>query len=760
MKTLATVSKNIRRIEIMEKLNGSILFGDDYDESDMLHAKGVESRYPHANIIEIHTEKAEKAEGVVCVLTAADIPGDKVMGEDVQDQYIFAEDKVRHRGDIVALVVADTYEHAADAAKLVEVDYEVLPAITDMHKAVGNEQVITERYPDNICSECHIHKGNLEQGFGEADIILEERYSTKYQEHAYIEPEVVIGIPGRLSDEVMVLGNMQNLYMPRLSISRCLNLPLSKVTIKACASGGSFGGKLESPESMAVRAALAALKTGRMVKYKLTREESIRESYKRHPFDFDVKIGADKEGNIKAISVDSVADGGAYVIMSPGIIFKAVSLGAGAYHIPNVYCHSVAVMTNNVPCGSCRGFGNPQGIFARECGIEELAARVGISPYQLRKKNILKTGDKNGSGQVMNFHTVGAGQVLDAVARSLDYERKYWKYREKNKGKSIRRGVGLSLSLRGNSIGTGLDDIGRVYLEVLEDGSVLLSIGFTEIGQGLHTTMAQIAAEVLGICVDRITINDSDSSKAPLTGACVASRGTFIGGNAIIDAGGKINSILKEAVAEYYQKKKENIHIENDEVWIGKEKITYERAVEICYSSGRTPAANGTYKVPKLEFNSQTGEGDPFYEYTYSCIGAEVEVDTCTGKTKVIKIAAAHDIGRAMNPKHARGQITGGAIMSMGYGIMEDLGERNGVTSHDNFDQYAIPTFADVGEIDAIIIENPDERGPFGARSLGEPALDPGAAAYVNAINHALGEEAKKIRSLPADLESVLFAAK
>ncbi len=757
MKELYTVSKSKQRIEVMEKLNAEIMFGDDFDDSQMLHAKGVESKYPHAKILSINTEKAEKAEGVACVLTAKDLPGEKVMGEDVQDQYIFADDKVRHKGDIVALVVAETYEQAEAAAELVEVEYEVLPAITDMHKAIGNEQVVSDMYLDNICSECHIHKGDLDKGFEESDIIVENEYKTGYQEHSYLEPEVVMAFPGRLDDEVVVMGNLQNLYMPRLSISRCLNLPLSKVTIRACASGGSFGGKLESPESMAVRAAAAALKTKRPVKYKLTRDESIRESHKRHPFDFNVKIGADKEGMIKAISVDSIADGGAYVIMSPGIIFKAVSLGAGAYNIPNVYCHSVAVMTNNIPCGSCRGFGNPQGIFARECAIEELAEKAGISPYMLRKKNILKTGDKNGSGQVMDFHVVGAEDTLDAVAKALDYEEKYWKYKKENPRKTIRRGVGLSLSLRGNSVGTGLDDIGRAHVEVLEDGSILLSIGLTELGQGLHTTMAQITAEALGVDFKRVTINESDSSKAPLTGACIASRGTFIGGNAILDAADKINKIIIESLAEHYHRDESEISIKNDKVLIGDETISYEEAVSICYSSGRTPAANGTYKVPELKFDPKTGEGEPFYEYTYSCIGAEVEVDICTGKTKVIKIAAAHDIGRAMNPLHAKGQITGGAIMSMGYGIMEDLGEKNGKTTHDNFDQYSIPTFMDVGEIEPIIIENGGDRGPYGARSLGEPSLDPGAAAYVNAVNNAIGDLGR-IRSLPADPMAVIFA--
>lgn len=751
------VTKNRIRIEVRDKVIGKTAYASDIKIKNLLYAKGVASKYASAKILNIDTSLALALSGVVCIVTANDIPGDKVIGEVVQDQYVFSCDRVMHKGDVVALVAAETYEIACEAAKLVKVEYEVLPAITDVHKAIDNPQVVNPNYPRNICAECHAGIGNVEKGFEEADAIVDEEYNTCYQEHAYLEPEVVLAIPGRRDREMIIKGCTQNLYMTRLSLKRCLNIPLAKATVIATPSGGSFGGKLESPEVMAVRAALVALKTGRPVKYILTREESITQSYKRHPFYFKFKAGATSDGKITALVADSLADGGAYVNMSDGVIFKAVSLGSGPYKIANTYCHSIAVMTNNIPTGSCRGFGNPQAIFARELGLTELAEKVGMSPYKFRQKNILKTGDISGTGQKMDFHKVSALEVLDKVASELDYEQKYWKYKKENEGKTIRRGVGLSLSHRGNSVGTGILDVGRVYIEVEQDASVLLSIGFTEIGQGLHTTMCQITAEALGTDFERVTINESDSSRSPLTGACIASRGTFIGGNAIIDAANKIKNIIAQSISETYNVDIKDIAFYGDEVTFKDKKLTFEKAVECCYNTGRTPASPGTYVVPDLKFDPETGEGDPFYEYTYSCIGTEVEIDTCTGESRVIKTVAAHDIGRAINPEMAKGQMYGGAVMSQGYGLLEDLGMSNGTVYHDNFDEYLLPTIMDVNDVKVIIVENPDNRGPFGARSLGEPSLDPGAAAFVNAVNNALGSLGK-IRSLPANLEKILFA--
>jgi CO/xanthine dehydrogenase Mo-binding subunit len=758
MEQFHSIHKNKLRIEAWHKADGKAVYGDDIEMDGMLFAYGVASSHVSARITGIEVSAAEQAEGVRCVLTHKDIPGDKMMGEDIQDQYILAVDRVLFQGDIVAVVVADTLENARRAGKLVKVDYEPLKPLTDLYEAMNSGTAVNPTRKDNICSSCFIRKGDAEKALRESDVVLTTRYDTTWQEHAYLEPEALVAYPGRSGREVTVIGSMQSLYMPRLSIHRSLKIPMSRITVAAAAIGGSFGGKLESPEVLAVRAALAALRTGRPVKYVLTREESITQSYKRHPFHFDIKLSAEKDGRITAFTAGSVAASGCYANMSPGIIFKAVSLGAGPYAIPNVSIDSKAVYTNNVPTGSMRGFGNPQGIYARECAFDEMAAVLGVSRSVFRKRNVMHTGDTIGSNQLIDFETVGAEQVLDQVAEALDFEKKYWQFKRENPGKSVRRGVGLSLSYRGNSYGTGVEDISRAYVEVERDGSVLLSIGLAEIGQGLNTVMTQLAAEALCVSDEAVTISESNTG-APLTGTCNASRGTLMGGNAIRDAAGKIHAVIRESVAEKTGCSPDEITFTTEQVHAAGKTLSFQQAVEITYASGRTPAFVGTYKVPDLNFNAETGEGDIFYEYTYSCIGAEVEIDTCTGQSKVIRTVSAHDIGRAINPKLAQGQIIGGSVMAQGYAFMEDIWLKNGIIGHDNLDDYMIPGIMDVNCVEPILVENPNERGPYGARSLGEPTFAPGLGAYINAVNCALGELGR-IRSAPADLKNVLFHTK
>lgn len=755
-----SITKGKRRLEAYQKVNGEAVYGNDIEMEGMLYAYGVPAKYPFALVHGIDVSGALAAKGVACVVTSEDLPGDKLMGEDMQDQYILVTDRVITVGDIVALVVADTLEHAKAAGSLITVDYEPLTPLVDVRQAMESDMVVNPYKEDNICSSCFIRKGEPEKEPGQEEVSVHSHYECKWQEHAYIEPEAIVAYPGRGDREVTVIGSMQSLYNPVVSIHKSLKIPMAGIRVIAASIGGSFGGKLESTEVMAVRAAAAALKCNKPVKYVLTREESMQQGHKRHPFSYDISVSADKDGRLTCFRGSSVVDGGAYANMSPGVIFKAVSLGAGPYVVPNVYIDSKAIYTNNIPGGSMRGFGNPQGIFARECALDELAEKLGMSPYLLRKKNVMHRGDTTGSGQLIDFEDIGAQEALDCVAKKLDYEKKYWKYRAENPGKTKRRGVGLSLSYRGNSYGTGVPDVGRCYIEVKEDGTALLSIGLTEIGQGLHTTMVQIAAEALGISDTEVIINESDTSRAPATAICNASRGTFIGGNAILDAARQIHTCMAGVLVETYGCRKEDIRFSDNQVWLGADrKITFKEAVKLTYEAGKTPAYTGSYKTPDLKFDAQTGEGDTFYEYTYSCIGAEVEIDICTGQTKVLQIVSSHDIGRAINPKLAEGQIIGGGVMAQGYALMEDICSVNGTAKHANLDEYMIPGFLDVPmDVEPIIIENPNERGPYGARSLGEPTLDPGLGAFINAVNCAMGELGK-IRNAPADLETVLFGS-
>ncbi len=749
------ISQSVHRLDATEKVTGRAKYGADLRFEGMLYAKGLYAQLPHAEILSVDASAAEALEGVACVVTAKDIPGMKVMGEIMQDQYILADDKTRFFGDVVACVAAQTPELAAKALKLIKVAYAPLPALFDPEKAKDNATVITQDYPGNIVSTSRVCKGDAKAALKNCEVAVDTHYSTQFVEHAYIEPEALIAVPNHESKVLSIFGSMQHPFMVRTSVCRSLKLQMAKVDVVQSTLGGTFGGKLESAEQVAVRAALMALRTNRPVKYVLSREDSIRETHKRTPFRFHIRLGADRDGTLRALYTQAIADSGAYANWACGIIGKASHLGAGPYRNPNVLYEACAVTTNNIHTGSMRGFGTPQAIFAMENAMDELAEKLGISPLELRRKNALRTGDCNSTGQCLDKHKVTVLEVLNNAAAALDYEKKYETYNRENHG-LIRRGVGIACSARGVSIGSEGLDVARVYIEVEEDASVLVSCGYTEQGQGLRTALGQIAAEALGCSFDRITMNAADSSRAPTSGAAIASRGTFTGGNAIIDAAKSILGILKKPLSEQFGLPAEEIHFEKDRVILGEREISFADAVARCYAVGGTPAATGTFINYPLQWDHEKCCGEAFVSFTYSCQAAEVEVDLATGQVKVLKMVGSHDAGRVINQTLACGQVYGGMVMGAGMGLTEDLASRNGICKHLNFDSYIIPTFLDVGENEVMMVDNPDPRGPFGAKSLGEPATEPGAAAVACAVNHAL-RGIGRLHDLPFDLESVFF---
>lgn len=752
------INRPVPRIDVQEKVTGKAKYGADLCFEGMLFAKGVYAENPHARILKIDTSDAERMEGVAAVITAKDIPGSKVIGEVMLDQYILAEDKTRFWGDVIACVAAQTPELAAAAAKAVRVVYEPLPGLFDTASAENSQTIVTEDYPDNVVATSKTCKGDAEAALAASDVVVDTCYSTQFVEHAYIEPEAMVVVPSFEGKKLTVYGSLQNPFMVRLSVCRSLNLPMAKVDVIQCALGGTFGGKLESVEPLAVRAGLIALRTGRPVKYVLSREESIRESYKRTPFRFHIRLGADRDGTLRAMHTEAVADSGAYANWACGIIGKASHLGPGPYRNPNVLYCAKAIATNNVHTGSMRGFGTPQAIYATENAMDELAEKLGISPLELRRKNALRTADVSGTGQLLDKHEVTVLQVLNNAAAAIGYEEKYEKYNRENHG-MIRRGVGIACSMRGVSIGSEGLDVSRVYIEVEEDASVLVSCGYTEQGQGLRTALAQITAEALGCALERVTMNAADSSRAPSSGAAIASRGTFTGGHAILDAAGKIKQIIAAPIAAEYGIPAEGVRFEDDQVFAGNTVLSFAQAVEKCYAAGATPASNGTFVNFPLKWDEEKCCGEAFVSYTYSCHAAEVEVDLATGQVRVIKMVGSHDAGRVINQTLACGQVFGGMVMGAGMGLTEDVASRNGVCKNLNFDNYIIPTFMDVGENEVIMVDNPDPRGPFGAKSLGEPATEPGAAAVACAVNHAL-RGICRLHDLPFDLESVFFGAR
>lgn len=748
------INKPLPRIDAYEKVTGRLKFTADMKVDGMLYAKALYSQYPHARIKAIDTGAAEKLPGVHYVATAKDLPGEKTIGEVIQDQYVFALDKVRYMGDVLAVVAAETEDIAREATRLIKVEYEVLPVFSNPQEALKDTSVpVHEQFPDNICAAHKVRKGDIEQGFAQAEIVLEREYETQFIEHSYIEPEAVLAIPGPREKEITVYGSIQNPYAVRRSLIRTLMIPMSRARVIQQAIGGTFGGKLEIMEAMSVRAALLALLTGKPVRLVNDREESITESHKRHPYQMKYKVGATRDGKICALQVDILADSGAYACMTPYVTWRSSVQGCGPYNIANVHLDIKGIYTNNPYTGSMRGFGSPQVVFGIESLMTELAAECGISPSKIREINALKTGDVSATGHLLDQHVVSVAETLHKVKEAIDFDRKWTEYSKTQSG-SRRRGIGIACSIRGVSLGAEGIDVGRASVSVEEDGSIIVATGLTEHGQGLRTAMSQIAAETLGVKLNRIQYLDTDTSRSPDSGPTVASRGTTMGGGAVKDAAGKVQEIIAEAVSTDYGVEAEQIKMENDLVYVGSECISFEQAVKCCYGQGKTPAVIGSFVAPAVTWDEEKGCGEAYFTYVYASQAAEVEVDLLTGKVEVTKVVAAHDVGRAINPSSVEGQIYGGVAMAVGYALLEDLNVVESRIRHKNFDEYLLPTSLDIYEVVPILVENPDPSTAYGVKCIGEASNELAAAAIVSAIAQATGT---RIRELPASLEKVLL---
>ena len=750
-----SVNKSKKRVDAYDKVTGKAKFGADLYFDRMLYGKVLRTEYPHAEILNIDTEKAKKVKGVKAVLTAEDIPNNE-FGVIIENQQVLAKEKTMYIGDGIALVAAETKKAAKKAIELIEVEYKELDGIYDplearkkdakaLHDDLDNNQVI--HHP--------LRKGDINKGFEEADVVLEREYTTQFIEHSYLETEAVAVVPNERNTLVSVYGSVQNPYATRDAVASVLETDLNNVRIIQDNMGGSFGGKDENISSMAARASVLALETNRPVKIVNTREESIKESYKRHPYYLKYKVGAKENGDLVAMEIEAVADSGAYACQTPFVTWRSVVQATGPYEVPHVKTDTYGFYTNNVYTGAMRGYGSPPTIFAQEQLMEELAEELDMKPHELRQKNMYHNDSKTASGQKLDDHEVSLDEVMTKAMNAIDYKEKLEEYSKEQKGDK-KRGIGMAISYRGVSLGAeGVDAAGAI-VSIQKDGSLIIYGGLSENGQGLKTVYSQIAAEELGISLDKINFMESDTSVAPESGSTVASRGTLVGGNAVKDAASKLKTVIKEVAADNYEQEIDNLELRDNYVYTkeGKKVVSFADIINTAYSQGVFLSAYGWYQTPDISWDEETGQGRPYFTYVYGCQIAEVEVDTGTGELEVLNMAAAHDVGKAINPANVKGQIYGGVVMGMGHAIMEDLQTDKGYIKTDNFDKYLIPTAKDMPNIEPIIVENPDPNGPYGAKSIGEPTLELGSAAIANATAQALN---RRIRDLPLNLERVLI---
>ncbi len=749
----STVNKPAERVDAYEKVTGRAKYGADLQFAGMLYGKVLRAKHPSARIKSINVEKARAIPGVWAVMTAQDVPCNEI-GVIIQDQQVLAKERIYYIGDGVAMVAAETLEIAAKALEAIEVEYEEIEGIFDPLVSKKSDPMHPERASNEVVHH-KLRKGNVEEGFAGSDVIIEREYETQFVEHSYIEPEAVVAVPHENGSLVTVYGSVQNVFATRDAVARCLKADLSKVRVVQNHIGGSFGGKDEVVSAMACRAALLALKTSRPVKMVNTREESIVESYKRHPYKMKYKVGATKDGKLVAMEIEAIADGGAYTCQTPFVTWRSVVQATGPYEVPNVKTDTYGYYTNNVYTGAMRGYGSPQVIFANESLMDELAQELGITPFEIRLKNILKNGSVTASGQKLDRHEVSLAEVMKKAAEAIGYEEKYKEYSKPQRGDK-RRGIGMAISFRGCSLGAEAVDAAGTVLSIQKDGSVYLYSGLAENGQGLKTAFCQIAAEELGIEMKYITFLEANTLISPDSGSTVASRSTLVGGNSVMRAAESAKRALSRFLAEEFGLPSSDLVFKENWIYTpdGKKLISFAEAANKAFWAGVQLSHVGWYVAPSIHWDEEEGRGNPYFTYVYGCQIAEVEVDMGTGEVTVLNMAAAHDVGRAINPEMLKGQIYGGVMMGLGYGIMEEVETDEGYIANTNFDEYIIPTSKDMPNIIPIIVENPDPDGPFGAKSIGEPTLELGAAAIANAIAQATG---RRIRSLPLNLERVLL---
>ena len=772
------------RNDAYAKVTGKAKFTDDLKFANVLHAAPAYSDFVHARIVSIDTSAAEHVPGVIRVLTAKDVPGVNRFGQIIRDYRIFADDKIRYHGDVVAIVVAETREIAIHAAQLVKVNAEPLPAVLDPEAAMlPDAPLVHENHGSNIVTTHVVRRGNVDEGFKQADFVIEEKFQTQTIEHAYMETEAAVCVPRSTDGVIEVYGSMQHPFSTRRFVAACLGVALSEVEVIGTPMGGGFGGKDDTAAIVCARTALAAKLLGRPVKMVYRRDWSMRESYKRHPYRVHYKMGVTRAGHIKAVQCRIVADGGAYCSVTPWVTWRSTVQCCGPYVVENVHCDTFGVYTNNVVAGAMRGFGSPQMNFVIEQVVEMAAAKVGISGIEFRRRNMVRQGSGTITGQKLDGHKVAMEQVLDTVLREIDYERKLARCsrrcdapsqsvgatppsREATQAVSSKPfatgdeaspppsatrasqphdelyGIGVAMSYRGVSLGAEGTDFCAAIINAQADGSILLETGMHENGQGVESAMCLICAEELGVDVNRIRYRRSSTSNIPDSGTTVASRGTIMGGGATALAARELKQKIAEALCD-------KLHCAADEVRFkdncicGKsdaDRIAFADAMRQLWAMQRFPFALGVFKAPRVSWDEHTGQGDAYFTWVYGCQAVELTVNKRTGKVKLLNAVAAHDVGRAVNPEMVRGQIYGGMAMSAGYALHEEVKATGGKMTTLNLNTYRIPRSMDLPEMKVIIVENPDPLSPTGAKAIGEPANEILAPAIANAILNATGQ--------------------
>jgi len=716
------VGESVRRVDGVPKVRGEFEYASDLRRDGMLHGATLRSPHPHARIVSIDIAAAIAAPGVRAVLTHADVPGKKTFGLDVPDQPVLAIDVVRYAGEPVAIVAAEDPELARAALKQIDVNYEVLTPVTDMERAL--EPNSPSVHPQgNIVRTLQVVHGDPNAS---ADVWVEGSYETGMQDQAPLGPEAGLAVPAADGGVELFIAT-QWLHADLEQLAPCLGLPAEKVRLHLSGVGGAFGAREDV--SMQIHACLLALRTGRPVKMSYGRQESFYGHVHRHPSRVWMRHGARRDGTLVNVQARLLVDGGAYTSTSPAVIGNATTFAAGPYEVANARLEGTAVFTNNPPCGAMRGFGAVQACFAYEAQMDKLAMALGLDPLELRLKNAVKTGSVLPTGQPI----IGAAPVRECLLRlqdlplpaeepPLDRDPMLLPGGAGNvgHGEALKRGVGVAVGYKNLAYSEGFDDSSEAWVRVSVDREgpmAEVKTAAVDVGQGIDTIVAQIVRTELGI--DRVLIRQPDTSIGS-AGSSSASRQTMMTGGAVQLA---CQAVRAEIDAQG-----------------GMPEL--RRPVEATRVFHHRPTG-------KLDAN---GQGDPHVSFAFGAARAVVEVDTDLGLGRVVQLAVARDVGRALNPQSVMGQIEGGSAQGLSLALMEEVALVDGQVKNASFTVYLLPTILDMPPVVCELVEEPEPGLPYGAKGVGEPSTVVVPAAVVAALRHATGRELRRAPVKPDDL--------
>jgi CO/xanthine dehydrogenase Mo-binding subunit len=586
-----------------------------------------------------------------------------------------------------------------------------------------------------------------------ADLIVENTFHVPFVEHAYLEPEA--GVAWVDEQGVINIRVCTQVIEHFRSVARAVGVPQNKIRVRGTLVGGGFGGKEDI--TVEIFLALLAKHTQRPVRLVYTREESFVAQSKRHPFTITHRTGVKRNGRITATQIEMLADSGVYPYLSPYVLLYATIMAPGPYRIDNVHVDSIAAATNQPFTSAFRGFGGPQACVAYEQQMDEIARALDMDPLDVRRVNYIKTGERNATGQVIRsaaWLEESATRVLEALGKR---ETRFFRKNRVSETVKIGRGVGSYFQSYGRI--TWFHDTSRAWVGVEMDGTVVIRCGAPDLGAGQINSLCQISAEVLGVPLEDVTIYSTDSAVTPLAGTSTATRQLYMSGSAVLQAANAVREVLLERASKHFEEPPENLDMADSQVFVKdrpENALPLTELIARCAAEGLPLSNLALHTAPFTDgIDPETGQGDVFPDFTFGAQAVEVAVDTETGEVTVLKSAACHDVGRAINPAAVRGQIAGGSSQGMGYALMEDFVVEEGVTQTPSLAEYLIPTAVDFPTTQVIILESGTGVGPFGAKGIGEPALTPAPAAVANAVADAIGA---RIYELPLTPERVLAA--